>query len=133
MCFPKPPKPPKTTDAGADPALTRERQQAEFDNAALKADNKQRRMEDSLAALSGRIGRKSLFTGGQGGAGFPNRRSLFSGQPITPPSPGGTGVPGPTPPSSSGGGVARPPLRPTRRAISLIGGKRSGTTPDLAT
>lgn len=96
MCFPKPPELPKPVDTGADPELTRQRQAAELENAALKADNKQHRMEDQLAQLSGRMGRKSLFSGGQGGAGFPSRPRSFTGPGVAPnpTPPGGTGDPG---------------------------------------
>lgn len=76
MCGPKVPDPPKPV---ANPELVREREQAERDMAEAKAERKRLRTEDQLAILSGRMGRKSLFTGAQGGAGYaaPLGRSLF--------------------------------------------------------
>lgn len=124
MCFKKPKPPPVTT--AADPELYAQRIQAEQDNAIIKAENKRIRTEDQLALLSGRIGRKSLFSGGQGGRGFPGMRSLFGNSgayqpghrpivPITPvptgPGPGGGGGRNPTgdgPMGGSGGGMGRP-------------------------
>jgi hypothetical protein len=116
MCFPKAPKPPKVDETGqkeADIAATRDRIQAEQDNAILKAENKERRMEDALALLQGRIGRRSLFSGGQGGRGFP-----VGGPPSTrPPRPRGPrspaqglgrgllGLPSAPSPGGAGGGV----------------------------
>jgi hypothetical protein len=78
MCF-KPPKPPKVADPTADPELYRQRAEAERDLGERRAANKQAQTEQQLAILAGRIGRKSLFSGGQGGAGFGSLmgRSLF--------------------------------------------------------
>jgi hypothetical protein len=98
MCFPKAPKPPKSVDSGADQALTRERRQAELDAAAIRASNKEIRMEDELARLTGRQGRRSLFTGGQGGIGYPGIVRSFTGAGAAPnpASPPPVANPGPT-------------------------------------
>jgi len=90
MCFPKAPKPPPTTDPVLDPELARQRIEIELNTIAQKADAKKRRMEEQLAILSGKIGRKSLFSGGAGGMGFGSvfEQSLFTGQ-------GGAAAPGP--------------------------------------
>lgn len=106
MCF-KPPKPPKTTDMGADPELTRQRQAAELDAEAIKADNKQARMEQQLALQTGRMGRRSLFSGGQGGIGFPGRARLFNGSPVgaQPPVAPVASSPAPASPGAGGGSI----------------------------
>lgn len=125
MCFksPKPPPPSTTGQDIADPALQRERAQAEVDASVLKAENKQRRMEDELALLQGRIGRHSLFTGGQGGAGYaaPLGRSLFVQN-------------GASSGSSGSGGGVRPPRGPRGsggiskgNGPKSLGGGRLGT------
>jgi hypothetical protein len=96
MCFPSAPKPPKTTDPVADPELARQRKEAELDAASLKAENKQQRTEQALALLAGKVGRKSLFSGGQGGAGFGTiaRRSLLTAGGTPPGSTSSTYQPG---------------------------------------
>lgn len=99
MCFKKP-KPPSVTTP-ADPELALQRMAAEQDNAVVKAEAKRIRTEDQLALLQGKVGRKSLFTGGQGGRGYSGARSLFN---VTSYSPGRRQVnPGP-PPGTGGGG-----------------------------
>lgn len=105
MCFPKAPKQAKPVNTGQDQQLAREQAQAEQDNAALKADNKQARMEQQLAILQGRVGRKSLFSGGQGGAGFPLMARQFSGSPGSGPGPSPT--PSPTGPTGGTGSTSR--------------------------
>jgi hypothetical protein len=132
MCFPKPPKPPAASSTGsstADPALQRQRIQVEEDNAVIKAENKDARMEDQLALLQGRIGRASLFSGGRGGAGYaaPLGRSLFvtngaqpSAGPIPSPGPGRTPRPRPL---GGGGGRAHPGSN-RGSAIATIGAGR---------
>lgn len=99
MCFPKPPQQPAPVDTGIDQELTIQRQAAEENNAVVKAANKQRRMDDSLLQLSGKIGRRSLFTGGQGGQGFPGGRTLV---PVMAPIRNPTPVGQPMPVSSTG-------------------------------
>lgn len=78
MCGPKPPRAP-STQTEADPELARQRREAELANAEAKAELKEQRTQDKLALLMGRIGRRSLFSGGQGGQGYaaPRGRSLF--------------------------------------------------------
>lgn len=93
MCFPKPPKTPAPVDTGADQELIVQRQAAEEENAVVKAGNKQIRMEDNLLQLQGKIGRRSLFTGGQGGIGFPGRRSLVQVGAVRSPTPVGAPIP----------------------------------------
>jgi hypothetical protein len=101
MCGSKP-KPPPPADTSVDQELIIQRQAAEEQDAALKAVNKQSRMDQSLALMSGRMGRKSLFTGSQGGAGYPRSRSLVpvpgamprpAGPPAMMPGPVGTEAP----------------------------------------
>lgn len=123
MCFKKPKPPPVTT--AADPELYAQRIQMEQDNAAVKAEAKRIRTEDQLALLGGKIGRKSLFSGGQGGRGFPGLRSLFGNSgayqpghrlpsvappPVQPrPGPGGGGAGGVGgTPGGPGGDMGRP-------------------------
>jgi len=76
MCFKKPPKPPKIY---ADPALKQQQLDVRDDAAAQRAADKESRTEQKLAALSGRMGRGGLLSGGAGGAGYamPAARSLF--------------------------------------------------------
>ncbi len=79
MCFGSAPDAPETSDPVADPELARQRIQIELDQAAIKADNKRRRMEDDLALLAGKVGRNSLFSGSKGGGGYGSYgyKSLF--------------------------------------------------------
>jgi hypothetical protein len=69
MCFPEPPDPPKVT-SNPDSSLVKQRVQMELDQAALKKENKARRLEQAIAIHGGKIGRKSMFSGGKGGEGF---------------------------------------------------------------
>lgn len=79
MCGPKKPKPPPMTDTSVDPELQRQRRQAEEENALIKGEQKDQRTADRLQFLMGRYGRRSLFSGGQGGKGYaaPRGASLF--------------------------------------------------------
>lgn len=76
MCF-KAPKPPKVPPA--DPALARQVEQASQAERERRTENKNSRLEDALKSMNGGFGRRSLLTGGRGGAGFsmPVSRSLF--------------------------------------------------------
>jgi hypothetical protein len=76
MCF-KPKKPPPVLP---DTELLAQNEQQKELMLAEKTKAKQRRMEDSLAMLSGTYGRASLLSGSAGGAGFamPLARSLFA-------------------------------------------------------
>lgn len=102
MCGGSKPAPPAPADTSIDKELVIQRQQAEEEQAVIKAANKQNRMDQSLALLSGRMGRKSLFTGGQGGAGFGRAvsRSLVPMPGNAPANPGLT--PGAPPPGQVG-------------------------------
>lgn len=125
MCFstPKPPSANETGQAQANIDVQRQRMAAEEDNAAIKAANKDVRMQDQLALLSGKIGRKSLFSGGQGGKGYaaPQGKSLFvTNGGLNPPPPTGGGHPPPRP-------VPRPrPGRPGRPGGPIFGGGGGG-------
>jgi len=79
MCFAKkPPPPPKVY---TDPALQVQQLDARDDEAALRAEAKDRRIEERMSQLSGRMGRGATLTGGRGGMGYatPAARSLFAG------------------------------------------------------
>jgi hypothetical protein len=74
MCFKKP----KTPKVYADPALKQQQLDERAAAAAIRAEDKERRTQDRVAALSGRLGRNGLL-GAPGAAGFaaPAARSLF--------------------------------------------------------
>ena len=70
---------PKIPKAVPNPDATIQRMEMEAQGRDTKAANKQARLEATLAGLSGKMGRNSLFTGMGGGAGYaaPLARSLF--------------------------------------------------------
>lgn len=76
MCF-KPPKPPPIVE---DLALKAQLETSQFDERTRRTALKASRLDDTLAQLGGGIGRRSLLSGGKGGAGFamPATRSLLT-------------------------------------------------------
>lgn len=75
MCFK--PKKPKVVE---DPELKRQQEEAKAEAQRIRAENKQTATAEEIARQLGRIGRGSLISGSQGGAGFamPSPRSLLA-------------------------------------------------------
>ena len=66
MCF-KPPKPPPVVE---DPELKRQQEEARAQAQEIRSQDKKKATAYQLLQQQGRIGRASLLSGGQGGAGF---------------------------------------------------------------
>ncbi len=75
MCF-SAPKPPPVVE---DPELKRQQEEARQQAQQIRSQNKKAATADEIAKQLGKVGRGSLLTGGQGGAGFsaPIARSLL--------------------------------------------------------
>jgi hypothetical protein len=67
MCF-KAPKPPPIPPP--DPAIAEAQLAAKNDAASIKAENKERRLQDSVSKSGGMYGMRSLISGSRGGGGF---------------------------------------------------------------
>lgn len=66
MCF-SAPKPPPVVE---DPELKRQQAEARREAQAIRSQNKEKATAADLTRAMGRVGRGSLISGGQGGAGF---------------------------------------------------------------
>lgn len=76
MCFKKPKPPPVPAE---DPVLKAQVESATEAERERRSVDKQLRFEEQLQAWNGGYGRRSLLTGGKGGAGYaaPMMRSLL--------------------------------------------------------
>jgi len=67
MCFSSPKPPPIPPP---DPAIAEAQLAAKNDAASIKAENKERRLQDSVSKSGGMYGMRSLISGSRGGGGF---------------------------------------------------------------
>jgi len=67
MCF-SAPKPPPVPEP--DPAIAEQQAAAKADAAAIKAQDKEKRLQDAVSKSSGTYGMRSLISGSRGGGGF---------------------------------------------------------------
>jgi hypothetical protein len=70
MCFssPKAPAPPPIPEP--DPAIAEQQAAAKADASAIKAQDKEKRLQDAISKGSGVYGMRSLISGSRGGGGF---------------------------------------------------------------
>lgn len=74
MCFKKPKMPAASTEEmQAEAELKQQREAMQAELATVKAESKDRRMQEAIAKSTGRFGFRSLLSGRKGGQGFVSR------------------------------------------------------------